>query len=334
MKSKMKGILIILIAVMLLSAAYVCLNLNRIRTIMSLRKVDDYPLFYMRYYGDYKFDFSIPKEFQQSNASGIAPENRSMMCSSFLARNEKGDPIFCRNLDYTLLGHPITLVAANPPGKNASLAMTDLYYLGYNQNRLPNRSLFRTGLMVAPRITIDGVNEYGLAVATLTVPFAKPPYDPKKETTDEAGMSRLILDHASTVDEAVDKINEYNLMFHEGPIHFMIADGSGDSAVVEFLDGQVLVHRDKNDWQVCTNFILSQDLGEKWGLDRYNKAAERLEERNGILSEEEALQLLSDVSQKDTIWSVVYNLRTGETEIVMGKNYTKVNHFDLRMHNE
>lgn len=114
----------------------------------------------------------------------------------------------------------------------------------------------------------------------------------------------------------------------------MLADANGDSAVVEFIDSQIVVHRNKEDWQVCTNFILSRDIGGKSGLDRYNKAIKRLEESNGILSENEAMQLLSDISESGTVWSVIYNLRTGEANIVMGRKYTKIINYDINMINE
>lgn len=189
------------------------------------------------------------------------------------------------------------------------------------------------GILPALRITIDGVNEYGVAVAALTVPHAKPPYDPEKPSTDEVGMMRLILDYATTVDEAVEKIKEYNIIFHEEVIHYMIADASGDSAVIEFINGDVVVYRTDDPWQVCTNFILSQESSNKY-CERYDKAVAKLDEKNGILSEEEAMQLLSDISQGGTIWSVIYNLKTGESHIAMGKNYDRIHVFDLNMINE
>lgn len=214
------------------------------------------------------------------------------------------------------------------------MTTVDLNYLGYSKENPPDRSLIGSNLLYAPRITIDGINEYGLAVAILAVPIAEPPFDPNKPDTDEVGMMRLILDDAKTIDEAVEIIKQYNILFHEGAGHFMIADASGDSAVIEFIDGQVVVFRTDTDWQVCTNFILSQEDRNKNGLFRYETAMECLNENSGILSEEQAMQLLSDVSQDSTVWSVIYNLRTGEMQIAMGKKYEEVNCFDLQMHNE
>ncbi len=99
-------------------------HIQAARTIGSLRKVDDYPLYTMTYFGGYDLDYSA------YNPS-LAVAGGDMLCSSFLARNEKGEPLFCRNLDYTLTSHPIVMVSTGAPGKNAGLAICDLFYLGY-----------------------------------------------------------------------------------------------------------------------------------------------------------------------------------------------------------
>lgn len=333
MKNKRGKIIAVLLIAAVTCSAVILLFLNRIRTIMSLKMVDEYPLYYMRYYGDYNLDYSpvsrIPKS---AGSAAAAAEENTIMCSSFLAWNEKGEPLFCRNLDNTLINHTITVLLTDAPGKHASISMADLYYLGFTKNNPPNKSLFKNSLFAAPRVTIDGVNEYGLAVAILSVPYGTPPYDPEKPTTDEVGMMRLILDNAATVGEAVGKIKEYNIKLFNGPAHFMIADASGDSAVIEFIGGAIAEYRTDEPWQVCTNFLFSETSNTY--CERYNKATRRLEEKNGILSEEEAMQLLSDVSQDGTVWSVVYNLKTGEVYIAMGKNYDKIYEFDLDMVNE
>lgn len=325
----------VVIVLLIALGAYGLLNLNTIRTIYSLTKVDDYPLYYMKYYGDYHPDYKVQNTGEVASDTAVPSDQFGMLCSSFFATNEKGEPLFCRNLDYTLLRHQITVLKTDAPGKYASLTMADLYYLGYNESNPPVRSLTKGGnLMAAPRVTIDGVNEYGLSLAILSVPYANPPYDPEKLTTDEVGITRLILDQAKTVSEAVEVMKQYNIKFHEGPSHFMVADANGDSAVIEFLEGEIVVDWKEEAWQVCTNFILSADLYDKMGLERYTKAEKALKEKNGILTEEEAMDLLSDISQGSTVWSVVYNLKTGEADIVMGKKYDQVHSFDLKMYHE
>jgi len=208
--------LVILLAVFMLFFA--CPSINEARTIQSLQKVDDYPLYTMTYYGGYHLIYTVDNPNLKS-ASG------TMLCSSFLACNEKGEPLFCRNLDYALAGHPIVMVTTDAPNKNAGLAICDLYYLGYRGSNLPIGSITNDrALLSAPRITIDGMNEYGVALAILSVPHAEPTIDRAKQTIDEVAAVRLALDNAKTVDEAVEVIKGYNMVFNEGPVHLMIAD--------------------------------------------------------------------------------------------------------------
>ena len=331
-----RKVTIFLVLILLVALSFFLVpKINQIRTILSFAKVDDYPLYSMRYYGNYHMKYELNgSEASRNNVHNTGFTNDfSMMCSSFLARNEKGEPIFCRNLDFDLLGHPITVLYTNPRGKHASIATADLFYLGYNDSNPPTSSLSGGwGLLNAPRITIDGMNEYGLSLAILSVPYAEPTKDPNKMTTDEVGANRLLLDNAKTVEEAIEELNKINIQFHNGAAHFMLADADGNSAVIEFIDGQMKIVRKEKPWQVCTNFILSEDIYGKVGKDRYDLAEKVLNDKNGILSEEEAMELLSKVSLRGTMWSVVYNLKTGNASIVMGKKYNKlVNKFHLDM---
>jgi hypothetical protein len=319
---KLAAAALILLAVL---AVFLWPRIDEARTILSLKKVDDYPLYTMTYYGDYRLDYTVDNP-------NLKAQNSGMMCSSFLARNEKGEPLFCRNLDYALANHPIVMVDTSARQKYAGIGICDLYYLGYSNDKLPSGSLFSDrALLSAPRITIDGMNEYGVALAMLSVPHAEPTLDPKKQSIDEGAAVRLILDQAKTVAEAVDVLKGYNMLFHEGASHFMIADGNGDSAVVEFVNGEIVVIKSDNPWQVVTNFILSGKTREGVGQNRYDLAEETLEKTNGVLSEEDAMKLLADVSQPGTLWSVIYNLKTGEARLALKMKYDKLHTFQLKM---
>lgn len=321
--------------ILIILLVLVLVNINKVLTLGSFKLVDDYPLYTMTYYGNYSFDYALKKADGKdaTNTSGLTlPSGISYMCSSFVAVNQKGEPMLCRNLDYKLLGHAMALIRTDAPGKNASISMSDLYYLGYNKNNLPPKSLKSSlGLLAAPRIPIDGMNEYGVSMAILTVPFAQTTKDPTKDTIDEVAANRLILDHAKNVDEAVLILKEHNIQFREGPAHFMIADSSGKSAIVEFIGGEVKTIVKETPWQAVTNFIMSEESGPKEGLGRYNTICNTLEANDGRISEDEAMKLLSRVSG-GTVWSVIYNLKTGEIRIAMGMKYhdQKTFHFTMR----
>ncbi len=299
--------------------------INEARTITSLKKLADYPLYSMTYYGDYHLDYTV-------DSPNLHGNGEDMLCSSFLATDENGEPILCRNLDYTLTGHPIAMVKTGAPGKQATLAICDLFYLGYRGDRLPTGSTKEDrALLHAPRVTIDGMNEHGVALAILSVPHAEPANDPAKETIDEVAGVRLVLDNATTVEEAIAVIKGYNIRFQEGAAHFMIADSTGSSAILEFINGETVVTRSNNPWQVATNYIVASPTREGVGQDRYDLAEQALAKSQGILTEGEAFELLSRISQEGTLWSVVYHLKSGKVSLVLNRDFDTVYRFQLGM---
>jgi hypothetical protein len=144
----------------------------------------------------------------------------------------------------------------------------------------------------------------------------------------------LLLDYAQDVDQAIALLQNYNIDFGGGPpLHYLVADAAGSSAVIEFIDGQMVVLRPDKPWQVSTNFLISQEQPE--GADsscrRYNRATEILEQTEGNITPAEAMTLLENVSQGSTMWSVVYGLTTGDIQIAMGRQYSAVKKFKLEM---
>ncbi len=142
------------------------------------------------------------------------------------------------------------------------------------------------------------------------------------------------------MDEAVSLLENYNVDFGGGPpVHYLIADSAGHSAVAEFIDGEVHATRNNEPWQVATNFLVS-DAAPEGGRShcwRYSTAYQTLEMANGKVSQEEAMALLEEVSQSGdlpTIWSTVYNLSEGDINIVVGREYDQVHRFNLVMRHE
>jgi hypothetical protein len=108
-----------------------------------------------------------------------------------------------------------------------------------------------------------------------------------------------------------------------------LPNSSGKSAIVEYIDGGVAVVRNDNPWQVSTNYLFSEpQQPDCW---RYQTASNFLREVQGNISQDKAMNLLHDASQDTTVWSVVYNLKSGQINLVMGKNYDRIHTFSLKM---
>jgi hypothetical protein len=213
--------------------------------------------------------------------------------------------------------------------------MVDFAYLGFQGEQVHELDELplseRQALLEAPLMPFDGLNEHGLAVGMAAVPPGNMPIDSQKETIDSILVIRLMLDRAKNVDEALAILSAYNLDFAGGPpLHYLLADVSGKSILVEFYQGEMHVLPNQNPWHQATNFLVSSTgnppQGHCW---RYDRIHQRLSSSQGKLSIQNAIDLLSQVSQDNTQWSIIYGLKSGEITVAMGRDYENVHTFDL-----
>ena len=165
-------------------------------------------------------------------------------------------------------------------------------------------------------LTFDGMNEKGVAVSSLAVPE----YDAGNQGRTKVNTSvimRLVLDKAANVDEAIRLMKQYDIYFSgDIPCHFLLADSTGKSVIIEYYDGGLKVVEPTEKCQVATNFIAYNgvNIGEGYTeFDRYDMALNTILESGCNLSEKEAMELLAKVGVMDgetdkLQWSVVYNL--------------------------
>ena len=324
---------------------------NELRSLMSLKKVDKYGMYQMTYYGDYGFD-----EFLEVGARNDAdieafvtkrllkglPINLGVTgdgCTAFVVKNESGDILFGRNFDF--LYAPSLQLYTAPNNGYASVSTVNLAFAGYSGDNLPDGSFFDTFLtLAAPFLPFDGMNEKGLAIALLAVPKAEVPYNPDKITLNTTTAIRLVLDKAATVEEAIELLKQYNIYFSGGiECHYLIADASGHSVIVEYVNQELCVVESETEYQIASNFIAYNGLNIGEGFtefERYDRVQNAIEENNGILEVSGAIQLLADVGVFDgdidkLQWSVLYNLTTGKGGIFANRKTNNIIEFNLDM---
>jgi hypothetical protein len=281
---------------------------GRADSLATLRKLDDHPLWTMRYAGGYDRmkDVTTP------------PPATPFGCSLF-ATNDAANPLFARNFDWD--PNPAMLLFTTPPDGYASASMVDLSYLGVGDL---SGAADRARLADAPLLPFDGMNAKGLAIGLAAVPDARAGSTPGRPTVGGVRIIRLVLDGAATVEEAVAIFNENNVDFSGGPpLHYLVADATGKSVVIEFVDGKVVAQPART----AVNFTMA-------GSDEQTRQADaRYRTANGGLSRiadwHGAMDLLGQVVQGHTQWSVVYGLRTGEVRVATDKNFDRVHTFDL-----
>lgn len=122
----------------------------------------------------------------------------------------------------------------------------------------------------------DGMNEKGLVANLLYLAEAK--YQPatptdRRPTVPITAWVQYVLDHYATTAEAVAALRKEEFRVvpiiapsgEPGTVHLSISDPSGDSAILEFIDGKLVIHHGKQ-FQVMTN---SPTYHEQLALNAY-----------------------------------------------------------------
>lgn len=284
-------------------------------------------------------------------------------CASFTAVTESGDRLFARNYDFAKTNVCITLTKPGD-GRHASFSTADLKYLGLDTEKDVGGLMDKITCLAAPYVPLDGINDAGVSCSILmtyqgeieTNNAVPTDQNTDKEDITSTTMLRLILDYADNVDEAVELVGQYDL--HDSAntsFHYMIADATGKSAILEWVNGTDETDNDgsarklvvtyntgdedigeregKSDFQWVTNFIIQPDYykedAQKAGLDRYDRIYEDLSATDGVVKDEwAAMQILKTVGRRSwvpgsvwTVHSVVYNLTKKSVLWVANENF-------------
>ena len=172
------------------------------------------------------------------------------------------------------------------------------------------------------------MNEEGLAVSVNMIQDSDViSQDTGKPDLTTTTAIRLLLNQAADVEEALALLGQYDMHSSMGMmVHFALADRSGRSVVVEYVDNEMVV----TDTPVVTNFYLADDkkqgIGTAQSHTRYEILMKRLEE-DEAMDMEQVRDALDSVSKdnfgefESTEWSIVFNLNNGEACYYHRENY-------------
>ena len=116
----------------------------------------------------------------------------------------------------------------------------------------------------------------------------------------------------------------------------MVGDAEGNSAIIEFVDNEMLVEYKTENIQVCANTYVTDE-----GISFYNdaNAADSLNRMNAILNSvqangfdlptENAFAALKAASGSYTRWSIVYNLTDKTMDIAINQKFGKTYSFSF-----
>ncbi len=297
----------------------------------SLRKVADYPLLEMDVYGE---PFMIPRNAAEVRRMlewfypDAIERPRDIACSLAAARD--GDHmVYGRNFDWYQTV-PILFRVHPLQDRYGSVSLVDGSYLGVRGNGSWLDRFNAAGGYIAP---FDGMNDQGLFIGIAMIGSFELPIDPEKETLTGVQLVRRILDECATVEEAIELINRFNVDFFPGPhLHFLIADRTGKSRVIEFTAAGVHVVNWDN-YGCLTNFVMDEAERDSW-QGRCNRfdALMAAGTENESMNSDQMMDLLSRVKQElkqgRTEWSAVY--RTDGTVIIcLGMDYSRSYRFHI-----
>lgn len=153
-------------------------------------------------------------------------------------------------------------------------------------------SLIVSGYEIA---TVDGMNEAGLNANLLWLADSQYPADDGETPRISLSIwAQYFLDQFATVDEAVAHAREMPIHVASGeipgrpgslaPLHLSLSDATGDSAIMEWVGGELQIHHDR-DHRVMTNeppFAEQLAIARYWGavdprsfLPGTNRASDR-----------------------------------------------------------
>ncbi len=385
MKKIVKLLLLVIFVLILISATGICLlwhdEIATLSSLKVLRHRNDSRLegdvYEIHVKGSYYFDKFLEQggvkndkeliSFLTSNITkGLLKmdiKESSISCSAFTAKTKEGKRLFGRNYDLSKTNSCIVYTAPED-GRYATITSVDLKFLGIDTDKGIRNFKDKLALLSATYAPLDGINSAGLSCGI----FMSYQGEDKKvvatnQNTDNLDitsttMLRLILDYAANIEEAVALVSQLDL--HDSAntsYHYMIADASGRSAILEWVNGTdhtdtdgskrklIVTYNDLDDnigereaaadYQWITNFIIQPDyyekLDERSGYDRYERLYQDLSNISGVVEDEkEAMSILANVGRRSwnnkdantcTVHSVVYNLSDKTALWVSNENF-------------
>lgn len=258
-------------------------------------------------------------------------------CSAFTSLASDGTWRMGRNYDFKLNSSGM-LVYCHPKNRYRSIAFAALANVGVSDPLLQKDE---ESLLLTPFVCLDGINEKGVSVAVLVVD-GMPTCQNNKEKPDmfTSLAIRLVLDKASSTDEAIKMLEGYNMFAAGGKdYHFYISDAHGVSKVVEY-DFRKTETRDflATSTNIATNFYLFD--GSKYyghGHNRYVAIQRTLDFAEKNPTEDVLWDALKNSSQEpiegdltsNTQWSILFDNSANTAEIVFRRNWDDSHKFAL-----
>jgi len=185
----------------------------------------------------------------------IAVAGSACACTRILWNDNKFGVITGRTMDWPESTEP-TLIAF-PRGTQRNGGVVG----GASVDSNPAKWRAKYGSMVVSIYgigTADGFNEVGLGAHMLFLEKTDfGPRNPTKPAVHAGLWAQYVLDQAGSVGEALELLKDVQIVMaqahgHQATVHLALEDASGDSAIIEFIDGKPVAHHG-GQYRVMTN---------------------------------------------------------------------------------
>lgn len=325
-------------------------------TIEKLSDYDDYNVYSMDILYDYSLKNMTPsgetntQELMELILAEAAPGYEFDLtapdfgCSVFSIPTDDGSVLMGRNYDFKY-DSSCMMVHCKPWDGYESVAHAALDGVGADD---PDSSeLAKVACLTAPFICIDGINEKGVGIAVLTEDSEPVAQHTDKPVLGTTLLVRLVLDKAASTEEAVNLLDSYDMYAISGrDYHFFVTDKNNDSRVIEFDPDSELRETVVTPARSATNFYaMYQDKIQPnqknghygHGLERYLAMEEIFDANDGVGNKKiawEAIKVASQEPNPDSItsntqWSIVYDLKNLDYELVPRRHWDDVYYNDV-----
>jgi len=161
-----------------------------------------------------------------------------------------------------------------------------------------------------------GMNETGLMMSTMALQKTRNPAPDSRPPLQSPLWMQYLLDSFSTVEEVI--ASDALVRIKDNVDHFLVCDGTGDCAVIEFLDGEMVYHTGESLPVATLTNSTYQDSVSAWqqgrltneSLKRFGTAADRVtgfEPASAESAVEAAFDTLAEVARHDNAWRIVFD---------------------------
>lgn len=354
MKKRIKIALLSVLGLVIVAGVLVWMEFGAlIKGANSCVKLDD-GMYYMEYKGDDGFkelmdrggcnDISVLASYVMEFLSKgyFKPDSinvpiKPVGCSTLTVKTPEDGVMMARNFDYpygtALIMHTI------PDEGYESITTFSTDFFGFGENYKPegfkNQYMALAGLFMA----LDGLNEKGLAIAVLDAgDKVVTRQDTSKPDLTTTTAVQYLLKYAANIDEALALLKASDMNSDPGSAyHFSMADATGRSVAVEYVDNQMVVTESPfvSNHYLCEEKFLT---GLHEGDHRHEKLMEQYDAAGGVMNADLLTETIASVTQLPekgaivggTLWTMVMDLSHPSVTYYSLRHFDKPFHFELR----